>query len=130
GVGEGALLIRPPDYAAAGVRCSSPPPEPPPRAAGLVRWRRLGVPEDRAARPSGGRRPPGHALRPRSPERTAAPGRNPGGAREALPLSRLRALHRDLDHDHERAAASRRLPPHHRRLRRGGSAPWRPVRGG
>ena len=45
------------------------------------------------------------------------PADDEAGARRALRLPRLRALHRGLDPDHERAADGRGLPPGRRRLR-------------
>ena len=66
------------------------------------------LPEDRAARPPGGDDRTRDAARDREAERRDAPRRHGRGAPRALPLPRLRPLHRGLDPDHELPAHARR----------------------
>ncbi len=86
------------------------------RAVPCVLCPALRLTEDRAARPPRGDGAAGHAARDREAERLRA-ARRP---RVALPLPRLRALHRGLDPHHERAPHRGRLPPGGHRLRRRG----------
>ena len=62
------------------------------------------------------------AARDREAERRDAPRRHGRRASRALPLPRLRPLHRGLDPDHELPADGGGLPPGGRRLRRRGEA--------
>ena len=88
------------------------------------------VPQDRAARPPRGDDPARDAARDREAERRDAARRHGRGAPRALPLPRLRPLHRGLDPDHELPAHRGGLPPGRRRLRRRGEAARRRLSGG
>src|SRR6478672_10509218 len=85
-------------------------------------WSGDAVSEDRAARPSGGDDPARDAARDREAKRTAAAGGHGRGVARALPVSRLRPLHRGLDPDDELPADRGGLPASGRRLCRGGEA--------